>query len=39
MADKLELEVVTPERLLVREDVAEVQAPARHAFLNYPKSF
>ncbi len=33
MADKLELEVVTPERLLVREDVSTVQAPARNGYV------
>jgi len=33
MADKLALEVVTPERLLVREDVTAVQAPALNGYL------
>jgi F-type H+-transporting ATPase subunit epsilon len=35
MADLLALEVVTPERLLVREEVATVQAPAKTGFLYY----
>jgi F-type H+-transporting ATPase subunit epsilon len=33
MADSLALEVVTPERLLVREEVATVQAPAKNGYL------
>ncbi|MGA2134079.1 MAG: F0F1 ATP synthase subunit epsilon [Bryobacteraceae bacterium] len=33
MADTLALEVVTPERLLVREDVAAVQAPAANGYV------
>ena len=33
MADVLALEVVTPERLLVREDVTAVQAPATTGYL------
>ena len=33
MADLLALEVVTPERLLVREDVATVQVLARNGYL------
>ena len=33
MAELLALEVVTPERLLVREEVAAVQAPAAHGYL------
>jgi F-type H+-transporting ATPase subunit epsilon len=33
MADTLALEVVTPERLLVREDVSAVQAPAANGYL------
>ncbi len=33
MADLLALEVVTPERLLVREDVSAVQAPATTGYL------
>src|SRR5579863_995179 len=33
MADTLALEVVTPERLLVREDVASVQLPAANGYL------
>jgi F-type H+-transporting ATPase subunit epsilon len=33
MADMLALEVVTPERLLVREDVAAVQVPAANGYL------
>lgn len=33
MADALSLEVVTPERLLVREDVTAVQAPASTGYL------
>jgi F-type H+-transporting ATPase subunit epsilon len=33
MADVLSLEVVTPERLLVREDVTAVQAPAANGYL------
>jgi len=33
MADLLALEVVTPERLLVREEVATVQAPAKNGYL------
>ncbi len=33
MADTLALEVVTPERLLVREDVAAVQALAANGYL------
>ncbi|HUD99512.1 MAG TPA: F0F1 ATP synthase subunit epsilon [Bryobacteraceae bacterium] len=33
MADLLALEIVTPERLLVREDVTAVQAPATTGYL------
>ena len=33
MTDLLALEVVTPERLLVREEVATVQAPAKNGYL------
>jgi F-type H+-transporting ATPase subunit epsilon len=33
MADLLALELVTPERLLVREDVTAVQAPAANGYL------
>ena len=33
MADVLTLEIVTPERLLVREDVTAVQAPAKNGYL------
>lgn len=33
MADGLALEVVTPERLLVREDVSAVQVPAKNGYL------
>ena len=33
MADSLALEVVTPERLVVREEVATVQVPARNGYL------
>ena len=33
MPDTLALEVVTPERLLVREDVSAVQAPAANGYL------
>ena len=33
MADLLSLEVVTPERLLVREDVTAVQVPATNGYL------
>jgi F-type H+-transporting ATPase subunit epsilon len=33
MADTLELEVATPERELVREQVSEVQIPARQGYL------
>jgi F-type H+-transporting ATPase subunit epsilon len=33
MADALSLEIVTPERLLVREDVTSVQAPATDGYL------
>jgi F-type H+-transporting ATPase subunit epsilon len=33
MADMLSLEIVTPERLLVREDVTAVQAPAANGYL------
>jgi|HubBroStandDraft_6_1064221.scaffolds.fasta_scaffold1204667_1 F-type H+-transporting ATPase subunit epsilon len=33
MADVLSLEIVTPERLLVREDVSAVQAPATTGYL------
>jgi F-type H+-transporting ATPase subunit epsilon len=33
MADVLALEIVTPERLLVREDVAAVQVPAANGYL------
>src|SRR5512133_2535620 len=33
MADTLELEVATPERELVREQVSEVQLPGKHGYL------
>jgi F-type H+-transporting ATPase subunit epsilon len=33
MADLLALEIVIPERLLVREDVTAVQAPAANGYL------
>jgi F-type H+-transporting ATPase subunit epsilon len=33
MADTLELEVATPERELVREQVSEVQVPAKQGYL------
>jgi len=33
MADALALEIVTPERLLVREDVTAVQAPAANGYI------
>src|ERR1700683_4966589 len=33
MADVLPLEIVTPERLLVREEVTAVQAPAANGYL------
>jgi F-type H+-transporting ATPase subunit epsilon len=33
MADSLALEVVTPDRLLVREEVATVQVPAKNGYL------
>jgi F-type H+-transporting ATPase subunit epsilon len=33
MAEALELEIVTPERLLVREEVTEVQIPAKNGYL------
>ena len=33
MAEALDLEVVTPERLLVKEQVAEVQVPAKGGYL------
>jgi F-type H+-transporting ATPase subunit epsilon len=33
MADMLSLEIVTPERLLVREDVTAVQVPAANGYL------
>jgi F-type H+-transporting ATPase subunit epsilon len=33
MADSLALEVVTPERLVVREEVATVQVPAANGYL------
>jgi F-type H+-transporting ATPase subunit epsilon len=33
MAGMLSLEIVTPERLLVREDVSAVQAPAANGYL------
>jgi len=33
MADHLQLEVATPERLLVREEVTEVQLPAKDGYL------
>jgi F-type H+-transporting ATPase subunit epsilon len=33
MADALELEVATPERLLVREEVTEVQLPGKDGYL------
>jgi F-type H+-transporting ATPase subunit epsilon len=34
MADTLELEIVSPERLLVREQVDEVQIPGRSGYLD-----
>ena len=34
MADTLELEIVTPDRLLVREQVEEVQIPGRSGYLD-----
>ena len=33
MADSIELEVATPERLLVREQVADVQVPGKEGYL------
>ena len=33
MADVLQLEVVTPERLVIREEVTEVQIPAKNGFV------
>ena len=33
MADSIELEVATPERLLVREQVTEVQVPGKDGYL------
>jgi F-type H+-transporting ATPase subunit epsilon len=33
MADALDLEIVTPERLLVKEQVSEVQVPAKDGYL------
>ena len=33
MADTLELEVATPERELVREQVSEVQVPGKHGYM------
>ena len=33
MPDSLELEVATPERLLVREDVTEVQVPGKNGYM------
>ena len=33
MPDSIELEVATPERLLVREDVTEVQVPGKDGYL------
>jgi F-type H+-transporting ATPase subunit epsilon len=33
MADMLSLELVSPDRLLVREDVSTVQAPAKNGYL------
>jgi len=33
MSDLMELEVATPERLLVREEVAEVQVPGKDGYL------
>jgi F-type H+-transporting ATPase subunit epsilon len=33
MADALDLEIVTPERLLVKEQVSEVQVPAKNGYL------
>jgi F-type H+-transporting ATPase subunit epsilon len=33
MADQLDLEVVTPERLLVREHAASIQVPAKNGYL------
>jgi F-type H+-transporting ATPase subunit epsilon len=34
MADTLELEIVTPDRLLVREQVEEVQIPGKSGYLD-----
>src|SRR5438876_284199 len=34
MADTLELEIVTPDRLLVREQVDEVQIPGKSGYLD-----
>ena len=33
MAEALDLEIVTPERLLVKEQVSEVQIPAKNGYL------
>ena len=33
MADTLQLEVATPERELVREEVTEVQVPGKHGYM------
>src|SRR5215472_11908570 len=33
MAETIELEIATPERLLVREDVGEVQIPGKDGYL------
>ena len=33
MADVLQLEVATPERELVREEVSEVQVPGKHGYM------
>lgn len=33
MADKFQLEIATPERLLIREQVSEVQVPAANGYL------
>ena len=33
MPDSIELEIATPERLLVREDVSEVQVPGKDGYL------
>ncbi|MCX6634616.1 MAG: F0F1 ATP synthase subunit epsilon, partial [Acidobacteria bacterium] len=33
MADKFQLEIATPERLLIREQVSEAQVPAANGYL------